>query len=176
MSLSIRAVCLILGSSAVVAGPAMAQTLLSPQSRSLAPAGGAAATLPNSFDAPARPATAAPAPSTPPTEVAVAEAALRVVIEQLRTGAIDPTLYTPDLATRLTGQLATIGPVLQRYGAIQSVEAQGTRDGAGQFLVIFDEAATQWLIGLNEQGLIAALLFRPAPPVSSEPGTTAPAD
>ena len=156
------------------AGPSLAQSLPSMQNRSLAPSSGAAATLPNSFDAPAR----APAPATPPappTEVAVAEAALRVVIEQLRAGTLDATLYTPGLATRLQGQLATITPMLNGYGALLEIEAQGTREGTGQFLVTFDEAATQWVIGLDEDGLIAALLFRPAPPESSEPATSPPA-
>lgn len=166
MILSVRAARLIVGFSLALATPVMAQTVPTGQSRALAPGGSAAATLPNSFDIPVR---NAPAPAPPPPEVAVAEAALRVVIEQLRAGTLDPTLYTRDLATRLTGQLPTIRPLLEGYGAIQSVEAQGTRDGAGQFLVIFDEAATQWRIGLNDEGLIAALLFRPAPPVSSEP-------
>ncbi|ADK99358.1 hypothetical protein Bresu_0043 [Brevundimonas subvibrioides ATCC 15264] len=161
------------------AGPTLAQSLPSTQSRSLAPSGGAAATLPNSFDAPARAPTPAPAtaptPPTAPTEVAVAEAALRVVIEQLRAGTIDARLYTPGLAARLRGQLPTITPMLNGYGDLLTIEAQGTRDGAGQFLVTFDEAATQWVIGLDEEGLIAALLFRPAPPESSEPATPPPA-
>ena len=108
------------------------------------------------------------APATPATEAAVAEATLRAVIEQLRAGEVNATLYTPDLAERLRGQVATISPILVGYGAIQSVEAQGTQDGAGQFLVIFEDAATQWMIGLNDDGLIAALFFRPAPPEASE--------
>ncbi|QTN19853.1 hypothetical protein HZ989_01880 [Brevundimonas sp. AJA228-03] len=176
MILSARAVRLILGFSLAFSSPVIAQTVPAGPARSLAPAGGAAATLPNSFDipAPTAPPTARVAPSS--TDVAVAEATLRVVIEQLRAGTLDPKLYTRDLATRLTGQLPTIRPLLEGYGAIQSVEAQGTRDGAGQFLVIFDEAATQWRIGLNDEGLIAALLFRPAPPVSSDPTTPGLAD
>lgn len=170
MPLTIRAV-LMAALSVSLAGPALSQTLPSSQSRSLAPSSGAAATLPNSFDA----ATSPPPPvatSAPPSEAAVAEAALREVIEQLRTGALDAKMYTPGLATRLQGQLATLSPMLNGYGDLLSIEAQGTRDDAGQFLVTFDEAVTQWVIGLDDTGLIAALLFRPAPPESSEPATS----
>lgn len=174
MILSVCAVRLILGFSIAFSAPVMAQTVPTGPGRSVAPAGGAAATLPNSFDIPARTAPSTVRAASSPTDAAVAEATLRVVIEQLRAGTLDPTLYTRNLATRLTGQLPTIRPLLGGYGAIQSVEAQGTRDGEGQFLVIFDDAATQWRIGLNDAGLIAALLFRPAPPVSSEPETAAP--
>lgn len=173
MTLSPRAALMLAAAVSTLAVPAMAQTLPSAQSRSLAPSGGAAATLPNSFDAPVMAAPVAPsapaAPAVAPTEVAVAEATLRAVIEQLRAGEVNATLYTPDLAERLKGQVATLSPLLAGYGAIQSVEAQGTLDGAGRFLVIFDEAATQWMIGLNDDGLIAALLFRPAPPEASTP-------
>jgi hypothetical protein len=179
MTLSPRTALLFAAAVSVLAVTARAQTLPSAQSRSLAPSGGAAATLPNSFDAPvaaAPVAPAAPAAPAPATAVAVAEATLRAVIEQLRAGRIDATLYTPDLTERLQGQIATIAPILVGFGAIQTVEAQGSQDGTGQFLVIFDEAATQWMIGVNEDGLIAALLFRPAPPESSAAETTAPAD
>ena len=175
MSLSPRAAFLLVASVMTITAPAMAQTMPSAQSRSLAPAGGAAATLPNTFDAPVSVVPVAPPVTPAPAESAVAAAVLRVVIDQLRTGELNPTLYTTDLVTRLRGQLPTIRPLLAGYGAIQSVEAQGTRDGAGQFLVVFDEAATQWLIGLNEDGLIAALLFRPAPPESSDTEANAPA-
>ena len=153
-----------------LAGPVTAQTLPSMQSRSLAPSGGAAATLPNSFDPPVSAPPVAPAtPAVPTTEVAMAEATLRAVIEQLRAGEVSATLYTPDLAERLSGQIATLSPILVGYGAIQSVEAQGTLDGTGRFLVLFEEAATQWMIGLDDEGRIAALLFRPAPPEASGP-------
>ncbi|AQR60842.1 hypothetical protein BZG35_03615 [Brevundimonas sp. LM2] len=172
MTLSPRAVLMFTAALSALAAPAMAQTLPSAQSRSLAPSSGAAATLPNSFDAPVAAPVAPAAPAAPaaaPTEVAVAEATLRAVIEQLRAGEVDTTLYTADLAGRLKGQIATLQPILVGFGAVQSVEALGSEDGTGQFLVVFDEAATQWMIGLNEDGLIAALLFRPAPPESSTP-------
>jgi len=170
MTLFSRTACLLAASALAWATPALSQTLPSGQARSLAPSSGAAATLPNTFDSPVAPAPAMPAaPTAPPTEVAVAEATLKVVIEQVRAGTLDPTMYTPGLAARLQGQLATMQPLLNSFGELLTIEAQGTRDGTGQFLVTFEEAATQWVIGLDDQGLIAALLFRPAPPESSDP-------
>ena len=170
MPLSTRAAVLAALSLSALAGPVLAQTVPPGQSRSLAPSSGAAATLPNSFDSPA-PAPLPVSTAAAPSEVVVAEAALRVVIEQLRAGTLDARMYTPDLATRLEGQLPNLGPMLNGYGELLTIEAQGTRDGAGQFLVTFDETVTQWIIGLDANGLIAALLFRPAPPESSQPPT-----
>lgn len=175
MSQTSRAALIGLALSAL-ASAAVAQTLPNPQSRSLAPSGGAAATLPNSFDGPAaQPVPDAPLPEAPGGTAAAAEQlaedALVTVIGQLRQGQVEPALYTADLATRLRGQLPTLRPKLESYGEIVDVEAQGSRDGAGQFLVTFDGAATQWLIGIDGEGRIAALLFREAPPESSEPPT-----
>lgn len=166
---------LLVGVTLVVAGSAAAQTAVIPQTRSLAPGGAAAANLPNAFDGPAvGPSIAAPLPpvsGAQVTEAQMAEAALRVIIGQLQAGEIDEALFTPDLADRLNGQLATFTPIVKEFGTLQSIEAQGFPNGVGQFLVTFDNAATQWMIGMEEGGLIAALLFRPAPPVSSDPAT-----
>jgi len=155
---------------AALAGPVVAQTTpASPaQGQSRSPASsGAAATLPNTFDGPATQAQAA-TPPAPVADAEVAEAALRSVIEQLRAAEIDEALFTPGVATQLNGQLAEYSRLIRGYGAVQSVETQGAGDGVGQFLVLFENAATQWQIGLNEAGLIAAVRFREAPPESSE--------
>ncbi|WP_298159175.1 hypothetical protein [Brevundimonas sp.] len=174
MTVSIQTAALVL--ALVAAGPALAQTTSTQslnQSRSLAPTAGAAATIPNTFDAPAAqprpvvPAPAAPAPQV--TEAEMAEGALRAVIEQFRVADIDERLFTPGVATQLNGQLAAYARLIRGYGAVQSIEAQGAANGVGQFLVIFDNAATQWQVGLEEGGLVAALRFREAPPESSEP-------
>ncbi len=168
------AVLLVLG--ALFAGPVLAQTVPPAQTRGLAPSSGAAATLPNTFDMPA-PRTApapAPLPTTPGgqvTEAEMAEGALRAIITQFQAGDLDESLFTPDLATRLNGQMAAFGPMIRGYGALQSIEAQGAQAGVGQFLVTFDNAATQWRIGLEDGGLVAALLFRETPPESSDPAT-----
>lgn len=170
---------------ATLAGPVLAQTatqnLNQNQNRSLVPPAGAAATLPNTFDGPAAPvparpaAPAAPAASAAPapqvTDAQMAEAALRTVIEQFRTAEIDEALFTPGVATQLNGQLATYSRLIRGYGAVQSIEAQGATGGVGQFLVVFENAATQWQVGLEEGGLVAALRFREAPPESSEPAS-----
>jgi len=156
-----------------VSGPVLAQTLPSgsTQSRSLAPSGGAAATLPNTFDAPATPTPAAPAPAPAPqvTDAQMAEGALRTIIEQFRAADIDERLFTPGVATQLNGRLADYSRLVREYGAVESIEPQGAADGVGQFLVIFENAATQWQIGLEDGGLVAAVRFREAPPESSEP-------
>ena len=170
MPMTIRTTALAVLLSSILGGPVLAQTLPSTQSRSLAPTSGAAATLPNSFDGPVT-GPAPVAPAAPPADAVVAEAALRLVIDQLRAGTLETRMYSPGLATRLQGQLPTLSPMLNGYGDLLTIEAQGTRDGAGQFLVTFEEAVTQWVIGLDDDGLIAALLFRPAPPESSEPAT-----
>lgn len=158
---------------AALAGPGLAQPLpsASTQSRSLAPSGGAAATLPNTFDAPAgRTTPATPEPAAPQvTDAQMAEAALRSIIEQFRAADIDERLFTPGVAAQLNGRLADYSRLVRGFGAVQSIEPQGAADGVGQFLVVFENAATQWQIGLEDGGLVAAVRFREAPPESSEP-------
>ncbi len=159
---------------AALAGPVLAQTTPATpslnQSRSFAPSSGAAATLPNTFDAPVA-ATPAPAPAAAPavSNTQMAEETLRAVIEQFRAADIDERLFTTGVATRLNGQLADYSRRIRDYGAVQTIEAQGAADDAGQFLVTFENAVTQWQVGLDDTGLIAAVRFREAPPESSEP-------
>ncbi|MFC5344287.1 hypothetical protein ACETK8_00285 [Brevundimonas staleyi] len=162
-----------------LSGPALAQTTPSPtqslnQSRSLAPSAGAAATLPNTFDSPAAAPTPAPpiapAPAGPAASHAqMAEGALRAVIDQFRAAEIDEELFTPGVAAQLNTRLANYSRVIRGYGEVQSIEPLGANGGVGEFLVLFDNAATQWQVGLDEAGLIAAVRFREAPPESSEP-------
>lgn len=162
---------------ATLAGPVFAQPALA-QSRDLAPStGGAAATLPNTFDSPAAPRAAPalpPPPGTPTAEAQVAEEALRAIIGQIRAGDLDESLFTPTLARRLNGEMAAFTPMVRGFGELQTIEAQGAQGGQGQFLVLFENAATQWRIGLDADGLITGLLFRETPAESSEP-TPAPA-
>lgn len=177
---------------AALAGPALAQSSgLVPgqdmpvgETRSLAPSfspTAAAATIPNTFDAPAQPVTPPSAASaTDPTQDDVtqadmAEGKLRMVIADLAEGEIDAALFTTDLANRLRPQLPTLRPIVQGFGALELIEPQGLSNGANQFLVTFENAATQWILGLNDEGRVAALLFRPAPAVSSEPEPSEPA-
>ena len=159
--------------AAALAGPVLAQATPSTQalnqSRSFAPSSGAAATLPNTFDAPVATAPAAPAAAPAVSNTQMAEETLRAVIEQFRAADIDERLFTTGVATRLNGQLADYSRRIRDYGAVQTIEAQGAADDAGQFLVTFENAVTQWQVGLDETGLIAAVRVREAPPESSEP-------
>ena len=168
MTVSIKILLLVLVLAAL-AGPVLAQAMPPAQ---LAPRGGAAATLPNTFDSPTAPRPAPPPPAAPGGQVSdaqMAEAALRSVIVQLKAGDIQEAMFTPDLGRRLNSQMTTFSPLVQGFGDLQTIEPSGVDDGVAQYLVTFDNAATQWLIGLEEGGLIAALLFRPAPPESSDP-------
>jgi len=162
---------------AILGAPAMAQTPGQPEpaTRSLAP--GAAATLPNTFDSPVTRTAPLAAPVALPTagqvtEADMAEGVLRIVIADLAAGRFDPELFTEELGSQIRPQLPTLRPVVQGFGAIGPIDAQGVANGTNQFLVTFENAVTQWVIGLNEDGRISALLFRPAPPVSSEPEDT----
>lgn len=169
---------------AILATPALAQSNSASNlaRRSLAPSGApgpaAAATLPNTFDGPVSAAVVAPPVNAPSqaevTQADMAEGVLRVVIADLAQGELDAELFTTELANRLRPQLATLRPVVQGFGALETIEPQGLNNGASQFLVTFANAATQWVIGLNDEGRVSALLFRPAPAESSEPETSEP--
>jgi len=132
---------------------------------------GAAATLPNTFDAPARPApSAAPAPvvaatlPSDPVKVAAVEAILRTTIAAMQSGTPNYGDMTDDLAGKVREQAAAITPIFQQVGPLQTIAHVGTQDGAELFLVVFANAPTQWIIAQNPEGKITALLFRPAPP------------
>ena len=119
----------------------------------------AAASMPNSFDAPPpRAATpAAPAPANPR-----AEEVLREIIAGAQAGTIDYALMSDDLAGKVREQEAAIQPLIVGFGPVQAVDFVGSQNGADLFAVTFTNAATQWVIGFNEADKVAALLFRPA--------------
>lgn len=170
-----------------VPGIALAQA--APQARP-APTGSgiSAGTLPNTMDGPAaaqatrpvaRPAAApnpaqdaAEAPAEPaeastPEQIAAAETALEAVIAAAQSGTMNYDDMTDSLAEQVRAQEATVTPILQSFGALQAVEHRGQENGAELFLVTFAEEVTQWIVGLDPEGKIAILLFRPAPPVDS---------
>ena len=129
----------------------------------------AAATVPNSFDGPARPQAVAPAPTpAPAAEVsstpanAGSEATVRAIIAGAQAGTIDYSQMTDDLAGKVREQEATVVPLIQGFGQLVSVDFVGSQSGVDVFSVTFANAATQWLIGHNEAGQVSALLFRPA--------------
>ncbi len=124
----------------------------------------AAATMPNSFDAPAPAArAAAPAIAAAPTPANPrAEEVLREIIAGAQAGTIDYSLMSDDLAARIRSQEAAIRPLIEGFGPVQAVDFMASQDGADLFAVTFSNAATQWVIGFNETDKVAALLFRPA--------------
>ena len=131
----------------------------------------AAATVPNSFDrpavrtqspVPAIPSAAPAAPmSTTPANPKSAEV-LREIIAGGQAGTLPYALMTDDLSGKVRAQEASILPLLQGFGAIQALDFVGSQEGADLFAVTFATAATQWIIGFDESGKVAALLFRPA--------------
>lgn len=142
----------------------------------------AAGSLPNSFDRPAAQQTRpAPAPAARPPASAPAsgsgaqsqalspnrisvnsEGALRSFIRGAQAGTIDYAVMSDDLAAQVRQQESAVTPIVQGFGALQEVRFVGSRSGADQYAVTFANGATEWVIGFNEDGKIAALLFRPA--------------
>lgn len=125
----------------------------------------AAGTMPNTFD---RPAQAAPVPADDALDAAstpanpLSEETLRAIIAGAQTATVDYALMTDDLAGKMREQEAAITPLIQSFGAVLAVDFVGSQEGADLFGVTFANAATQWVIGFNEEGKVAALLFRPA--------------
>jgi hypothetical protein len=100
---------------------------------------------------------AATAPANPRSETV-----LRDIIAGAQAGTVDYALMTDDLAGKMREQEASIIPLIAGFGPVQAVDFVGSQNGADLFAVTFANAATQWVIGFNEAGKVAALLFRPA--------------
>lgn len=143
--------------TALLAGLAL---LLSPAA-AMAQSGSAAASLPNSFD------QTTTAPAAPEIVQAMAddrsEDALRDFIAGAAAGDIDTASMSDDLVTAITAQSDQVSALIASYGAVEAVTFSGKQNGADLFSVLFANADTQWVIGFNEAGKIAVLLFRPAP-------------
>lgn len=132
----------------------------------------AAGSMPNTFDDPNARAQAvsAPAPQAEPAPVAVAaepanaasEETLRTIIAELQAGELDYSRLTDDIAAAVREQEAAVTPLIQSLGALVSVDFTGSRNGIDLFDIIFANAATQWMIGVNPEGKVSALMFRPA--------------
>lgn len=139
----------------------------------------AAGAMPNSFDRPAQaapqPAPApAPAPALSPTPAnAESENILRGLIAGLQAGTPDYGVMSTDLADKVREQAPAIKTLLESLGAVQAVDFAGSRNGADLYVVNFANAQTDWIIGVNEAGKVAALLFRPseATPAPATPGS-----
>jgi len=134
----------------------------------------AAGSVPNTFDrpavaaaAPARasapiisPAAAAPILTTPAN--ARSEELLREIIGGAQAGTMPYGLMTDDLAGKVRAQEATVLPLLRGFGGVQALDFTGSQSGADMFAVVFANASTEWIIGIDWSGKVAALLFRPA--------------
>lgn len=128
----------------------------------------AAGSVPNTFDR-AAPSAAAAAPAPAPAAIPPvtdpanprAEEVLRTIISGAQTGAIDYSLMTDDLAAKVREQEGQLAPIIRSFGSVQAVDFVGSQDGADLFVVTFANAATQWVIGFQDDK-VAALLFRPA--------------
>lgn len=167
--MKISAIAFGLGAS-LMASVALAQTA-APQTGSQTPA--AAATLPNAFGerpqtAPAAPA-AVQAPATAPEgapaaapDIARAEEALQAIITGLKSGQLDYSMFSDDLAEKIRPQAEQIGGLLVQFGDLKSITHQGQPDGVDLFRVEFANQATEWVIGFDNDDQVAALLFRPA--------------
>lgn len=163
---SIALTAAVLASALASPSPATAQSASEPA---------AAARLPNTFDrpqaAPARPATRTAAPGqasaaapSDPARIAAAEAMLRKTVAAMQAGSPNYGDMSADLAVKVREQSAAITPLIQSFGALQSLTHVGAENGAELFLVGFANQSTQWIIAQDAQGRIVALLFRPATP------------
>ena len=97
------------------------------------------------------------------SRIARAEEALRLQIAALQDGAPAYGEMTQGLADAVRPQADQVTGIIDSLGELQSVQHAGVENGAELFLVIFDAAPTQWIIGLDDDGKVGALLFRPAP-------------
>lgn len=111
---------------------------------------------------PAAPAAQSTAPAAVVVGVAQSEAALRGAVAAFQAGEPDYEAMTPGLAEQVREREGEFVTLIQGFGALTSVDSMGEVDGGQQFLVLFDNAGTEWMIGLDPTGKIAALLFRPA--------------
>ena len=138
----------------------------------------AAGSVPNTFDDPAARARAASAPAAPAPQTAPAaptppplspepaneasEETLRTLIAQLQAGEPDYSRMTETIATAVRDQAAATRPVIDSLGPLVTLDFMGSRGNIDFFNVTFANAATEWRLGLNPEGKISALLFRPA--------------
>ena len=130
----------------------------------------AAGSVPNTFDDPAARAQAARTPVAAPPQApvspqpadAASEEVLREIIAELQAGALDYGRMTDSLAAAVREQEAVVTPLVQGFGDLVAVDFAGSRDDIDVYNVTFANAATQWLIGINPERKVSALLFRPA--------------
>ncbi len=155
-----------------------AALLLAPAPALAQSSGAAAGSVPNSFDAPAaqaaspapRPApqTSGPAQNAPTSpaasaaDIAKGETALRDIIGDIQGAGLDYSVFTENLAAQIREQSDQVTPLIKSFGELREIDHQRAEGPAQLYRVTFDNQATEWLIGFDQTGKIAALLFRPA--------------
>jgi hypothetical protein len=95
-------------------------------------------------------------------EVSAEEAMLRTTIAAMQAGTPNYDDMAAELADAVRAGEGSITPMIQGYGALQTLEHQGEVQGAQHYRATFDNAVTDWFIALGDDGKIAGLLFRPA--------------
>ena len=169
----------VLLSALALPGLVQAQTPAQTSPQSSAPVqdpAAAAATLPNAFAPPGSAAARAPA-AVPVVPVAVtppdldprALPALTGLIEAMAGGKPDYAVYSEPLAAAIREREAEYIRLMHDFGSIVTVLPIGRQDGADLFRIIFENADTQWVIGLFDDGKIGALQFRPTPTETDAP-------
>lgn len=164
--MSLRPAALAFALAFTTPGLAEARQASPPASSQDAPA---AATLPNPFAPGAQRAPTAPVAVVAPTTAHPrAEQILRAIIAGLGAGDLDYALFSDELAASIREQEPVIAPLIRDLGEVEDVLFIAKQQGADLFLIRFPEVDTQWLIGVNPDGRVGALLFRPAPPPDAD--------
>ena len=95
-------------------------------------------------------------------EVSAEEAMLRTTIAAMQAGTPNYDDMGAELADAVRAGEASITPMIQAFGALQTLDHQGEVQGAQHYRVTFENAQTDWFIALADDGTIAGLGFRPA--------------
>ena len=95
-------------------------------------------------------------------QVSAEETMLRTTIAAMQAGTPNYDDMGPELAEAVRAGEASITPMIQGFGALQTLEHQGEVQGAQHYRATFENAATDWFIALGDDGKITGLVFRPA--------------
>ena len=95
-------------------------------------------------------------------EVSAEEAMLRTTIAAMQAGTPNYDDMGAELADAVRAGEASITPMIQAFGALQTLDHQGEVQGAQHYRATFENAETDWFIALGDDGKIAGLVFRPA--------------
>ncbi|MEO7495802.1 MAG: M56 family metallopeptidase [Massilia sp.] len=90
------------------------------------------------------------------------EAALRRLFVQINATPIQFDGIGPELAEAMRRQASAMRARLSRLGAVKSIEFIGVAgNGADKYLVRYEHGSAQWVLSLDEQGLINTALVGP---------------